>query len=189
VEPHHFYAAPAKGEKFDAAPAPAPTLLYSKPNFLKGIKVNVMSDILFSSDLCNGNCFTVNVKRKNPKNYSVYAIFIKLSIFNITVVAGAVRTLAGIASRYSSGSTKMMRLLADPASATAPILWFFHEGRFCSMLQLFKATDSQRYMLNALRMTFLNLKNCTVQERQYILNGLEHFLYKHFLSAIATVID
>jgi hypothetical protein len=33
AEPHHFYAAPAPGENFDAAPAP--TLLYSKAKFLK----------------------------------------------------------------------------------------------------------------------------------------------------------
>jgi hypothetical protein len=37
AEPHHFYAAPAPdpapGKNFDAAPAP--TLLYSKENFLK----------------------------------------------------------------------------------------------------------------------------------------------------------
>jgi hypothetical protein len=31
-EPHHFYAAPAPGKNFDAAPAP--TLLYSKAKFL-----------------------------------------------------------------------------------------------------------------------------------------------------------
>jgi hypothetical protein len=40
VEPHHFSAAP--GENFDvapAAPAPAPTLLYSKAKFLKRTKV------------------------------------------------------------------------------------------------------------------------------------------------------
>jgi hypothetical protein len=40
AEPYHFYAAPAPGENFDAAPAPvapapAPTLLYSKAKFLK----------------------------------------------------------------------------------------------------------------------------------------------------------
>jgi hypothetical protein len=39
VEPHHFYAASAPGENFDAAPAPAPTLLYSKAKFLKRTKV------------------------------------------------------------------------------------------------------------------------------------------------------
>jgi hypothetical protein len=33
AEPHHFYAAPALGKNFDAAPAPAPTLLYSKTKF------------------------------------------------------------------------------------------------------------------------------------------------------------
>jgi hypothetical protein len=36
-EPHHFYAAPAPGENFDAAPAP--TILYSKAKFLKRTKV------------------------------------------------------------------------------------------------------------------------------------------------------
>jgi hypothetical protein len=39
AEPHHFYAVPAPGENFVAAPAPAPTLLYSKAKFLKGTKV------------------------------------------------------------------------------------------------------------------------------------------------------
>jgi hypothetical protein len=39
AEPHHFYAAPAPGENFDAAPALAPTLLYSKAKFLKRTKV------------------------------------------------------------------------------------------------------------------------------------------------------
>jgi hypothetical protein len=33
AEPHHFYAAPALGENFYAAPAPASTLLYSKAKF------------------------------------------------------------------------------------------------------------------------------------------------------------
>jgi hypothetical protein len=35
VEPLHFYAAPAPGKNFDVAPAPAPTLLYSKTKCLK----------------------------------------------------------------------------------------------------------------------------------------------------------
>jgi hypothetical protein len=42
AEPHYFYAAPAPGKNFDAAPAataPAPTLLYSKAKFLKLTKV------------------------------------------------------------------------------------------------------------------------------------------------------
>jgi hypothetical protein len=30
ADPHHFYAAPAPGKNFDAAAAPAPSLLYSK---------------------------------------------------------------------------------------------------------------------------------------------------------------
>jgi hypothetical protein len=33
AEPHHFYAAPAPGENFDAAPVP--TLLFSKAKILK----------------------------------------------------------------------------------------------------------------------------------------------------------
>jgi hypothetical protein len=42
AEPHHFYAAPAPGKDFDAAPAPAvpaPTPLYGKTKFLKRTKV------------------------------------------------------------------------------------------------------------------------------------------------------
>jgi hypothetical protein len=45
AEPHHFYVAPDPGKNFDAAPAapaapaPAPTLLYSKAKFLKRTKV------------------------------------------------------------------------------------------------------------------------------------------------------
>jgi hypothetical protein len=37
AEPHHFFAAPAPGKNFNAAPDPAqaPTLLYSKAKFLK----------------------------------------------------------------------------------------------------------------------------------------------------------
>jgi hypothetical protein len=35
AEPHLFYAAPAPGKNFDAAPAPAPTLLNSKAKFFK----------------------------------------------------------------------------------------------------------------------------------------------------------
>jgi hypothetical protein len=50
AEPHQFYAAPAPGENFDAAPAPAPTLLYSRSKNFKGVKGNIRSDILFSSD-------------------------------------------------------------------------------------------------------------------------------------------
>jgi hypothetical protein len=37
AETHHFYAAPAPGRNFDAAPAPI--ILYSKAKFLKGTKV------------------------------------------------------------------------------------------------------------------------------------------------------
>jgi hypothetical protein len=42
AEPHHFYAAPAPGKIFYAASAPAapaPTIMYSKANFLKRTKV------------------------------------------------------------------------------------------------------------------------------------------------------
>jgi hypothetical protein len=42
AEPHQFYAAPAPGENFDAATAPAapaPTLLYSKAKFFKQTEV------------------------------------------------------------------------------------------------------------------------------------------------------
>jgi hypothetical protein len=40
AEPHHFHAAPAPGETFDAAlAAPAHTPLHSKAKFLKRTKV------------------------------------------------------------------------------------------------------------------------------------------------------
>jgi hypothetical protein len=42
AEPRHFYVAPAPDKNFDlapAAPAPPPTLLYSKTKFLKRTKV------------------------------------------------------------------------------------------------------------------------------------------------------
>jgi hypothetical protein len=44
AEPHHFYATPAPGKNFDAAPAPAPapTQLYNKAKFLKRTKVKQM---------------------------------------------------------------------------------------------------------------------------------------------------
>jgi hypothetical protein len=59
AEPHHFYAAPALalGENFDAAPAapaPAPTLLYSKANFfLFSMKLNTNKN--FRQDLRMNN--------------------------------------------------------------------------------------------------------------------------------------
>jgi hypothetical protein len=37
AELHNFYAAPVQGKNFDAAPAP--TLSYSRPTFLKSKKV------------------------------------------------------------------------------------------------------------------------------------------------------
>jgi hypothetical protein len=57
AEPHHFYASP--GKNCDAAPpARAPTLLYGKPRFLKGIKVNISVGLtfFFLLILCNENC-------------------------------------------------------------------------------------------------------------------------------------
>jgi hypothetical protein len=50
AEPHHFYAAPAPGKKFDAAPAAsATTLLYSKAKFLK-LKLKQMLKLSCSFD-------------------------------------------------------------------------------------------------------------------------------------------
>jgi hypothetical protein len=48
AEAHHFYAAP--GKNFDAAPAP--TLVYSKPIFLKQTKVNERVEATLSLELC-----------------------------------------------------------------------------------------------------------------------------------------
>jgi hypothetical protein len=48
AEPHHFYAAPALGKNFDAAPppaAPAPTLL---TKFLKRTKVKTHVETILS---------------------------------------------------------------------------------------------------------------------------------------------
>jgi hypothetical protein len=55
AEPHQFYAAPAPGENFDAAPAvpapaPAPTLLYSKAKFSKELKFIHMLKLFCSYD-------------------------------------------------------------------------------------------------------------------------------------------
>jgi hypothetical protein len=50
AEPHHFYAAPAPGKNFDAAPAPAPTLLYLKTKILKRTKVYTHVETFFSYD-------------------------------------------------------------------------------------------------------------------------------------------
>jgi hypothetical protein len=68
AKPYHFYATPALNVIFDAfaapvapapeapaaaleAPALAPILPYIKPKFLKEIKVNVQSAILFSDSV------------------------------------------------------------------------------------------------------------------------------------------
>jgi hypothetical protein len=53
AEPHHFYAAPAPGKNFDAAPAapapaPASTLLNSKAKFLKRSKFKHMLKLFCS---------------------------------------------------------------------------------------------------------------------------------------------
>jgi hypothetical protein len=54
AEPHHFYAVPAPGENFDAAPAapaapaPTPTLLFNKAKFLKGTIVETHVETIFS---------------------------------------------------------------------------------------------------------------------------------------------
>jgi hypothetical protein len=48
AEPHHFYAAPAPGENFDAAPAP--TLQYSKAKFLNELKFKHMLKLSPSFD-------------------------------------------------------------------------------------------------------------------------------------------
>jgi hypothetical protein len=45
VGPHHCYAALARGKNFDAAPAPTP--LFGKPKFLKGIKLTYGHSFFF----------------------------------------------------------------------------------------------------------------------------------------------
>jgi hypothetical protein len=93
----------------------APTLPYSKQKFVKGKKLTFGLTFFFFLILCNENCCKYALKKQ--QNYSVCAIFCKLSMLNITFRAGA-----GAASRYGSGfgSAKMMWLLAAPA----PQHWF-----------------------------------------------------------------
>jgi hypothetical protein len=130
AEPHHFYAAPAPGENFDAAPAPAapaapaptapapaapapaPTLLYSKAKFLKRTKVYTNVETILFIWFCT--IFIAEYVR-------FCVIFQFLTKFNIIVGAWAVG--AGAASLYGSGSDQKMRLLAAPASA--PQHWFW----------------------------------------------------------------
>jgi hypothetical protein len=54
AEPHHFYAAPAPGKNFDAAPAPAPapTLLYSKTKIWKWTKVKTNVETILCIWFC-----------------------------------------------------------------------------------------------------------------------------------------
>jgi hypothetical protein len=54
AEPHHFYAAPALGKNFDAAPAPAPAPPtpapippLTEPTFLKQAEVNIRVRAIF----------------------------------------------------------------------------------------------------------------------------------------------
>jgi hypothetical protein len=68
AEPHNFYADPAPGENLDAAPAapaPTPTLLYSKSKCLKGIKVTIRSEIFFVLIHCNKNCSKYACRKSN----------------------------------------------------------------------------------------------------------------------------
>jgi hypothetical protein len=85
-----FFAAPAPGENVDAAPI----LLYSKPKVFKGIKVNIRYDILW----------VLNTNRKNKKNYSTWAIFLKL----LSITTKIIGAVDGAASRYGSCSSKTM---------------------------------------------------------------------------------
>jgi hypothetical protein len=71
VEPHHFCAAPAPDKNFDAAPAPAPTLLYSMPSFWKQTKVNLSVCATLSSEFCTIE-IVVNSKGHSKNCYSLW---------------------------------------------------------------------------------------------------------------------
>jgi hypothetical protein len=75
-EPHHFYV--AQGKNFYAAPAPAPapapTLLYKSSKFLKGIKVNLRSVILFFFLLCAMK-IALNMHRKSNEIIKFVSMF------------------------------------------------------------------------------------------------------------------
>jgi hypothetical protein len=64
AEPHHFYAATAPGKNFDVALALAPTLIYSKQNFLKQTKVNLRFGDTLSSEYCMIE-MVINMNRKS----------------------------------------------------------------------------------------------------------------------------
>jgi hypothetical protein len=50
AEPHHLDGALAPGKISDAATAPAPTLLHTKPKYLKQAKVDIRVRAIFSPD-------------------------------------------------------------------------------------------------------------------------------------------
>jgi hypothetical protein len=57
----------------------------------------------------------VEINRKSMKLVHFVTFFKYLSMFAISFGAGVVGTETGAVSRYGSGSTKMMQLLAAPA--------------------------------------------------------------------------
>jgi hypothetical protein len=103
AEPHHVDAALVPGENLDAAPAPAPTLLFTKPTFRKQTKVGIMFRSIFSSDFF---CFKFVIFNKKSKicYRTVWDIFDNLPKMNIML-------RARVATPCGSGSVKMMRLL------------------------------------------------------------------------------
>jgi hypothetical protein len=66
VEQHHFNAALALCENFDADPATAPYLKYTKPTFWKQTKDNLKVGAMFSSDICTIK-MVINVNGKSNK--------------------------------------------------------------------------------------------------------------------------
>jgi hypothetical protein len=104
-------------KNFNVAPAPATTLLYSKPTFLKSTKVNIGGFDFDLWDSLNETVGDIN-NNKNLKLLTFCDIFKNLSMFNIRfgVGAGAVGVEAvAAAPRYCYNSTKILRLLVAPA--------------------------------------------------------------------------
>jgi hypothetical protein len=99
------------GELSSPAPAPAPTLLYSKPTFWKRTKVNQRVRATLHSEFCMTEII-INMNGKSKKNTVIVCdIFINPPVcWNRSR-----RSSSGSTSRYGSGSTKMMQLLATPA--------------------------------------------------------------------------
>jgi hypothetical protein len=106
AEQHQFYTtlSPAPTKDFYAAPAPAPIPYYIPSQLFKKTKVNPRVGATFSSEFCIIKMVT-NMNGKSKKTVTLCDIFKNALMLNIKLGAGD-----RAASRYGSGSTKIMQL-------------------------------------------------------------------------------